>query len=63
MRQDMVTCPVADSHVLCSVCCAAHRSCGERCKTEDFQVPDAEIRRHLDIIAVRNSAVPTEPAP
>jgi purine-cytosine permease-like protein len=63
MRQDMVTCPVADSHVLCSVCCAAHRSCGERCKTEDFQVSDAEIRRHLDIVAVRNPAVPTEPAP
>jgi purine-cytosine permease-like protein len=63
MRQDMVTCPVADSHVLCSVCCAAHRSCGERCKTEDFQVSDAEIRRHLDIVAVRNSVAPTEPAP
>ncbi|MGH3171326.1 MAG: purine-cytosine permease family protein [Trebonia sp.] len=67
MRQDMVTCPVTDSHVLCSVCCAAHRSCGERCKTEDFQISDAEIRRHLDIVAVRNGAVrngalPTEPA-
>lgn len=63
MRQDMVTCPVTDSHVLCSVCCAAHRSCGERCKTDDFQMSDAEIRRHLDIVAVRNPVVPTEPAP
>jgi purine-cytosine permease-like protein len=53
MRQDMVTCPVTDSHVLCSVCCAAHRTCRERCKTEDFRPSDAEVRRHLDIVAVR----------
>jgi purine-cytosine permease-like protein len=52
MRQDMVTCPVTDTHVLCSVCCAAHRTCGERCKTEDFRPSDAEVRRHLEIVSV-----------
>jgi purine-cytosine permease-like protein len=58
MRQDMVTCPVTDTRVLCSVCCAAHRTCGERCKTEDFQLSDAEVRRHLEIVAVRAPAAP-----
>jgi hypothetical protein len=60
MRQDMVTCPVTDSHVLCSVCCAAHRTCGERCKSDDFGPSDAEIRRHLDIVAVRRDTRPVE---
>jgi purine-cytosine permease-like protein len=65
MRQDMVTCPVTDSHVLCSVCCAAHRTCGERCKTENFQLSDVEVRRHLEIVAVSGPdapPVPVEPA-
>jgi purine-cytosine permease-like protein len=54
MRQDMVTCPVTETRVLCSVCCAAHRTCGERCKTEAFEPSDADIRRHLQIVAVRS---------
>jgi hypothetical protein len=62
MRQDMVTCPVTDTHVLCSVCCAAHRSCGERCKTDVFVPSDGEIRRHLEVIAVRHGTEPVEPA-
>jgi hypothetical protein len=62
MRQDMVTCPVTDSHILCSVCCAAHRTCGERCKTEDFRPSDADVRRHLDIITVRGPSAPAESA-
>jgi hypothetical protein len=53
MRQDMVTCPVTDSHVLCSVCCAMHRTCAERCKTEDFSPTDLDIRRQLDLVVVR----------
>jgi hypothetical protein len=53
MRQDMVTCPVTETQVLCSVCCAAHRSCGEQCKTDVFEPSDADIRRHLQIVAVR----------
>jgi purine-cytosine permease-like protein len=61
MRQDLVTCPVTDSHVLCSVCCAAHRTCGERCKSGDFGPSDADVRRHLDIIAVQGPAAPAEP--
>jgi purine-cytosine permease-like protein len=60
MRQDMVTCPVTDSHVLCSVCCAAHRTCGERCKTEDFAPSDADVRRQLEIVAVRQGTRPVE---
>ncbi|MGP4014822.1 purine-cytosine permease family protein [Saccharopolyspora sp. 5N708] len=56
MRQDLVTCPVTDSHVLCSVCCGAHRTCGERCKTESFVPSDDEIRRHLAVVAVTNGA-------
>jgi purine-cytosine permease-like protein len=62
MRQDMVTCPVTHTHVLCSVCCAAHRTCRERCKTEDFRPSDADVRRHLDVIAVRGPAAPAESA-
>jgi purine-cytosine permease-like protein len=62
MRQDMVTCPVTASYVLCSVCCAAHRTCGELCKTENFHVSDAEIRRHLDIVSATGPAAPAEPA-
>jgi purine-cytosine permease-like protein len=62
MRQDMVTCPVTDSHVLCSVCCAAHRTCHERCKTEDFRPSDADVRRHLKITAVAHGAAPAAPA-
>jgi purine-cytosine permease-like protein len=57
MRQDMVTCPVTDSHVLCSVCCAAHRTCGERCKSEDFRPSDEEVRHHLEIVAVTGPGV------
>jgi hypothetical protein len=44
------------------VCCAAHRTCGERCKTEDFRPSDADVRRHLDVIAVRGPAAPAESA-
>jgi purine-cytosine permease-like protein len=62
MRQDMVTCPVTDTHVLCSVCCAAHRTCGERCKTDGFTPSDVDIRRHLEVIAVRHGTEPVEPA-
>jgi hypothetical protein len=62
MRQDMVTCPVTDSHVLCSVCCAAHRTCGERCKKENFQLSDVEVRRHLEIVAVSGPDAPPVPA-
>lgn len=62
MRQDMVTCPVTDSHVLCSVCCAAHRTCGERCKTETFSPSDSDIRRHLEIVSVRQGTQPVESA-
>lgn len=32
MRQDMVTCPVTDGGVICSVDCASHRTCGDACK-------------------------------
>jgi purine-cytosine permease-like protein len=58
MRQDMVTCPVTETRVLCSVCCAAHRTCGEVCKTESFEPSDADIRRHLQIISVRERDEP-----
>ena len=53
MREDMVTCPVTDSHVLCSVCCAMHRTCAERCKTEAFSPTDGDVRRQLDLVVVR----------
>jgi purine-cytosine permease-like protein len=58
MRQDMVTCPVTETRVLCSVCCAAHRTCGEACKTENFEPTDADIRRHLQIVSVRRRDEP-----
>jgi purine-cytosine permease-like protein len=54
MREDLVTCPVTDSHVLCSVCCAMHRDCGERCKTDGFNPTDVEVRNQLKLIAVRH---------
>jgi hypothetical protein len=53
MREDMVTCPVTDSHVLCSVCCAMHRTCGEQCKTDGFNPSDADIRRRIELTPVR----------
>jgi purine-cytosine permease-like protein len=53
MRQDMVTCPVTDSHVLCSVCCAMHRTCGEACKSGGFDPSDADIRHRLSLTPVR----------
>jgi purine-cytosine permease-like protein len=62
MRQDMVSCPVTESHVLCSVCCAAHRTCGERCKTEGFAPSDEDVRRQLRIVAVRQGTRLAEPA-
>lgn len=62
MRQDLVSCPVTDTHVLCSVCCAAHRTCGERCKTEGFAPSDADVRRRLEVVAVRHGKAPVEPA-
>ncbi|WP_169736801.1 purine-cytosine permease family protein [Pseudonocardia spinosispora] len=58
MREDMVTCPVTDSHVLCSVCCAMHRTCGEACKTMDFSPSDADVRRRIEIVAVRRAEEP-----
>ena len=56
MREDMVTCPVTDSHVLCSVCCAMHRTCEERCKTTEFNPSDDDIRRQLKLVAVQRRA-------
>ncbi|MGW2651091.1 purine-cytosine permease family protein [Streptomyces sp. NPDC001393] len=32
MRQDMLVCPVTQGGIICSVCCAAHRTCGDVCK-------------------------------
>ncbi len=58
MKQDMVTCPVTETYVLCSVCCAAHRTCGERCKTDVFEPSDADIRRHLQIVATSPDDAP-----
>jgi hypothetical protein len=54
----MVTCPVTETYVLCSVCCAAHRTCGERCKTDVFEPSDADIRRHLQIVATSPDDAP-----
>jgi threonine/homoserine/homoserine lactone efflux protein len=33
MKPDALTCPVSDLGVICSSCCSAHATCGERCKT------------------------------
>lgn len=45
MRQDLATCPVTDGGVICSVCCASHRTCRDRCKREPvFQISEAELR-------------------
>ena len=51
MRRVMVTCPVIETRVRCSVCCAAHRTCGEWCEADSFEPSDADIRSHLTIVA------------
>jgi purine-cytosine permease-like protein len=52
MRQDMLTCPVTETFVLCSVCCATHRTCGERCKTDPDFLAGADVRRALSLTPV-----------
>jgi purine-cytosine permease-like protein len=52
MRQDMLTCPVTETFVLCSVCCATHRTCGERCKTDTALPTEIDIRRVLRLTPV-----------
>jgi hypothetical protein len=32
MRQDLLTCPVTEGGVICSVCCSSHSTCGDVCK-------------------------------
>lgn len=34
MRQDMLQCPVTPGGVICSVCCSAHGTCHDVCKTD-----------------------------
>jgi purine-cytosine permease-like protein len=50
MRQDLLTCPVTPNHVICSVCCSAHRTCHDVCKKPPtFAISDDETRRKLGI--------------
>jgi purine-cytosine permease-like protein len=57
MRQDLATCPVTDGGVICSVCCASHRTCGDRCKQEPiFQITEAELRAARPPSTVPSSA-------
>jgi purine-cytosine permease-like protein len=39
MRQDMLTCPVVEGGVVCSVCCSAHSTCGDACKEPGAEIP------------------------
>ena len=54
----MVTCPVIKTQVLWPVRSAAHRTCGEVRKTASFEPSDADIRRHLQIVSVRERDEP-----
>jgi purine-cytosine permease-like protein len=46
MRQDLLTCPVAPGHVICSVCCSAHATCHDVCKkgSSTFRIAEQELR-------------------
>jgi hypothetical protein len=39
----MVTCPVIETWVPCSVCCAAPCTCGEWCEADSYEPSDADI--------------------
>src|SRR5262249_6734371 len=46
VKQDMLTCPVAPGHVICSVCCSSHSTCGDACKTPPvFSITADELAR------------------
>jgi hypothetical protein len=61
MRQDLLTCPVTANHVICSVCCSAHATCHDVCKTgpSTFRIAEREIRERF----IRRDAKSTEREP
>jgi cytosine permease len=55
MKCDAVQCPCVDSEVLCSSCCAAHSTCKDVCKTEQWspktETPSAK-REEVELVSV-----------